>query len=283
MTPLPSVLTWLEGKRHKPAALVFDIDGVLAVRGTPLPGAATLIEQVRAAEIPFTLLTNDTHLSKAEKGNRLHSAGIPVTAGDIVSAGDALSETVSRLALFGKAAFVMGTLGTPDYAAAAGLSPTRAIADLPRCDAIVVGEEEYDWEPVIHAVINHLMKHPETPLIVPNPDIFSPRPRGTVHIEPGGVAAWIQSLLRRLAVDILPEYLGKPHPPIFRANHRLLTEKAGRGIDPAETLMIGDYIDADIRGAKAFGYQAALVLTGVSKQPGVSFGEDAPDLVFEHL
>src|SRR5690606_2166176 len=50
--------------------------------------------------------------------------------------------------------------------------------------------------------------------------------------------------------------LGKPDPAFF------LAAAASAGLDPAEMLMVGDDVDADVLGAIAAGFEAALVRTG---------------------
>ena len=58
---------------------LLDVDGVLHVGSQPIPGAAELLEDLVAREIPFRLLTNTTTASRATLASRLRAMGLPVT------------------------------------------------------------------------------------------------------------------------------------------------------------------------------------------------------------
>ena len=58
-------------------------------------------------------------------------------------------------------------------------------------------------------------------------------------------------------------YTGKPHRPIYEAALERVAAAAGRPIDPARVLAIGDAIRTDIAGAAAFGLDALLIARGI--------------------
>ena len=71
----------------------------------------------------------------------------------------------------------------------------------------------------------------------------------------GALAALLES-----ATNTRAYYLGKPNPFMFlTARHRL-------GLRTQQTIMIGDTMETDIRGAIEIGIQAFLVLTGSTHQ-----------------
>ncbi|MFK5952412.1 MAG: HAD hydrolase-like protein [Desulfobacterium sp.] len=83
---------WLFSHGASLDALVFDIDGVLLVKGKAAPGSRSLLAMLRKKYIPFYLLTNDGDHSTREKSQMLDALGIDVHPREIVSCAHALLE-----------------------------------------------------------------------------------------------------------------------------------------------------------------------------------------------
>jgi 4-nitrophenyl phosphatase len=94
-----------------------------------------------------------------------------------------------------------------------------------------------------------------------------------------GLAPGAGSILAALvaATNRQPTVIGKPNKPMFDAALRAL------GTAPENTLMIGDRLDTDIRGAQAAGLKAALVLTGVTPREALNASEIKPDGIYNDL
>jgi HAD superfamily hydrolase (TIGR01450 family) len=283
MTVRPSFREWLE--RHRPGleALVFDVDGVLMMGARAAAGAAALLQRLRELALPYRILTNDANHSVEEKAALLAGAGLGVEAAAITSSGHGLVEAAARLGLGGQLCFVLGRLGKPSYAQAAGLRVTDRLAELPDCRAALVGEDAYDWEATINGVVNFLLARPEAPLVVPNPDLYYPGEDRRVHVAAGGVARLIASVCAAYGRPLEPLYLGKPHEPIFHHNHGRLEARLGRPVARERVLMLGDSLAADVAGARAFGYRPALVLTGATAGERWRDSAPQPSLVFRAL
>ncbi|GAB6145706.1 HAD-IIA family hydrolase [Desulfocicer niacini] len=280
---IPTLKHWLSSHREELDALVFDIDGVLLVKGRAAPGSRELLALLRKEKMPFYLLTNDGDHSTWEKSEILNASGIDVHSEEIVSCADGLVELFRgkkpSLAPF----FIMGNLGTPCFAEKAGLSTTRNLDQIDQCQGIIVGEKGYDWEPAINAAVNFFVKKPQAPLIVPNPDEYYPGNAGQLCIGAGGVGRFISHVLESYGIKVAPFYLGKPFAPIFKKTHALLEQRYGRQIVRNRVLMTGDFIKSDVQGALNFGYRSALVLTGVTTAEMVEKSHVRPDLVFQAL
>lgn len=279
---------WIEENSEAAEALLFDIDGTLVRGGTALPGALGLVEMLDRKRIPYLLLTNDANHSHEEKAARLADAGLEIPPTHIVSAGDVISEVVGERDLAGQPFFVMGELGTPNYAEAAGLRITRELAELAACRGVIVGEENYHWEPTFNAVINFFIAHPSALFIVPNPDSYWPDSQGGIAIGAGGKARFICSILDDYGAHIEPLFLGKPYPAVFAFARRELERTYGRCISQAgRILMVGDSLSGDIRGANGAGHTSVLVLTGITTEAMLSNGrlaaEVIPDVVVQGL
>ncbi len=261
-------------------AIVFDVDGVLLVSHTPIPGSRELLNELRARRLPLALLTNDGNHSVAEKRNHLRMCGLEFAEEEITSCSHGLEEVAEARGLRGRPVFVLGSLGRPDFAESAGMRVTRLLPDLEGCAAVIVGESHYEWEPTINGVINCLIGHPDRPLVVPNPDEYYPGQNGSVVVAAGGIARFIQRVVGVHGQTIEPVYLGKPYRPIFEHSHRRLEQRVGRRIDPSRVLMLGDSLASDVAGSKGFGYRSALMLTGITQEFHLRRADPRPDLVF---
>jgi HAD superfamily hydrolase (TIGR01459 family) len=94
------------------------------------------------------------------------------------------------------------------------------------------------------------------PMFCANPDIV---------VERGGqlipCAGAIAALYEKIGGSVL--YTGKPHRPIYQAALERVSAAAGRPVDPARILAVGDAIRTDIAGATAFGLDALLIARGI--------------------
>lgn len=271
---------WLDTHWNELDALVLDVDGVLLLTKRATPGSRELLARLRAEKRPFVLLTNDGDHSPQEKARILQASGLDIQAGQIVSCAHGLAAVTRERRLRGERFFVMGDLGNPCYAEAAGLRTTRRPEELPRCRGVIVGESHYDWEPTLNAVVNYFIRQPQALLICPNPDEYYPDGRGGIRLAAGSVSRLIQRALTAYGRPKPPLYLGKPHKPIFQTAHRRLEQIAGCGVAKNRVLMIGDNLDADVAGASAFGYRTAIVLTGITTPEMLADAPLKPDWVW---
>ena len=281
-------LDWVEEHEGELDGILFDVDGTLVRGEAAIPGARRLLDRLVSKSIPYLLVTNDANHSHGEKAAALKRRGIEVSDDCIVSAGDVVAKIVRERGLSGQQFFVMGDLGRPGYAETAGVLVTRTMSELSLCRGVIVGEENYNWEPTFNAVINFFISNPDAPFIVPNPDIYWPDGERGIAIGAGGKARFISLVLEEYGVPLQPEYLGKPHRAVFDyARTRLEEIRGSRCEDPSRIVMIGDSLRGDVRGANRAGYQSALVLTGITVPRQLDgIGEDSdmrPDYLVEAL
>jgi ribonucleotide monophosphatase NagD (HAD superfamily) len=224
------------------------------------------LDGLNKSSYPYLLLTNDACNSVEEKAAYLNAAGIPVAPGHVLSAGNALKLWAQDNYHGGKF-FQLGKMGIPSFADAAGITVTTIPQECGECCGVLCGEGPYDWQPAIEAVFNLLLKHPEYPLVVGNPDSYwaSMRIQGW-GIGSGAVARFICQVLADAGKKVVPTYLGKPYAPIYRcASPYLKTLFPEKDFsDPSRLLMVGDSLDSDIAGANANNITSALVMTGIT-------------------
>jgi hypothetical protein len=138
-------------------AVLFDVDGTVVAGRDMMPGADKVIDFLRKKNTPFLFLTNDGNHSTSQKARRISRAGVEVQPEEIISCSHALSDFVEQNSLAGSKAFVMGELGSPCYAEAAGVIPCRNLEEIDECSFVIAGESYFDWHDVFHGVMNYFM------------------------------------------------------------------------------------------------------------------------------
>lgn len=247
-------------------ALLFDVDGTLSIGKTPIPGTKELLTHLNSTGFPYLLLTNDACNATCQKAGYLNKAGIPVVPSQVLSAGNALKSWADKY-YHGGTYFQLGKMGDPSFTEAANIAYTTDPSLAGDCCGVIAGEGIYDWQPSVEAAFNLLLKHPEYPLIVCNPDSYWPSMRiQGFGIGSGAMARFICQVLADAGKTVVPTYLGKPYAPIYdcvmQYLQQLFPQKSFS--DPRRCLMVGDSLTSDIAGANACGMGSALVLTGIT-------------------
>ena len=275
---------WFGGACRMFDGILLDIDGtLLSGKKKALPGALELIASLRKAGFPFGILTNDGNHSREEKCAFLNAAGFDFQPEDIISCALVLKRLAAELSLKGKRVFAMGELGTPSYVELAGMESVTDPERIESCKAVIVGEGWYDWCGMFEAVINFLMRHPDVPLIAPNPDTHWPNGSGGIGIGAGATSRFLADILSELGFRIRRITLGKPERAIF--DFALAKLFSGTFPDRRRILMAGDFLKSDIRGANRAGLTSALLMTGVTNEDLLAdaAGEDLPEYVFNAM
>ena len=107
-----------------------------------------------------------------------------------------------------------------------------------------------------------------------NPGLFSPYP-GALGIGAsllGALVALLEKASGRTAFSV-----GKPSPFMMRAARK----RIGRSTD--ETIMVGDTMSTDIRGALELGFHSVLVLTGGTRREELAQSAFHPHRVLESI
>ena len=139
----------------------------------------------------------------------------------------------------------------------------------------------------MQSVLAYFLDHPEAPYIVPNPDSYWPDSKtGKYGVGAGGQARFLQGLLNEMGLKKELTYLGKPYKGIYDYTvNKLKAAHPDKKIDLKRIYGIGDYLNSDIKGAKAYGMNAVLVLSGVSNLTHLETApeEYQPHLIFDRL
>lgn len=235
---------------------LIDMDGVIYRENHLIPGAKEFVEALILSGSPFIFLTNNSAPTPEDLSVRLGHLGIPSLSRrhfytSALNTADFLSETHPACT-----AFVIGEGGL-----LTALNDRKIANDAIDPSYVVVGEGTASWEKLAKA---HLYVERGARLLATNPDNWCPvSSDGATRPGAGATAAFLEASTGRRAY-----YLGKPNGYMFHRARRKLTDMAG-GLAPEQTIVIGDTMETDIRGAIEAGLQAYLVLTGSTRLEAV--------------
>lgn len=100
----------------------------------------------------------------------------------------------------------------------------------------------------------------------------SPKKKGWNNLGIAATTAMIEEATGTKAFVV-----GKPGPVMMRSARKFI------GLETADTVVIGDTMQTDIRGGVQMGYKTILVLTGVSRKEELSRYAFRPDLVVSSI
>lgn len=242
--------------------LLLDAYGVLVGDDGALPGAQALIDWLNDRGKPYLVVTNSASRLPETAARRFAAFGLDIPAERILTSGSLLPEHFRRHRLLDARCVVLGPEDSRAYVVQAGGHVVGPEAEF---DAVVVCDEKgFPFLETVDAVLTGLfaaLDGGRTPhLVLPNPDLIYPTGRGF------GLTAGSIALVMEAALDLrypgrsLPRFhrLGKPEAAIFAA--------AVARLGTRRVVMVGDQLDTDVRGALAFGIDAAWLRGGVTAQ-----------------
>ncbi len=219
---------------------------MLYLGAEPVPHAAESVAAARAVGLRTAFVTNNASRSPAVIAEHLTALGVPASADDVVTSGQAAARLLTERLPAGAAVLVVGTKALEDEVAAVGLRPVRTAADGPQ--AVVQGlGPATTWADLAEAAV---ALHTGAGWVAGNADSTLPSPRGPLP----GNGAFIAAL--ELVTGRSPVVAGKPEPAL----HRESVERVGA----RRPLVVGDRLDTDVLGAVRGGADSLLVLTGVT-------------------
>ncbi|HEV2947092.1 MAG TPA: HAD-IIA family hydrolase [Gemmataceae bacterium] len=242
---------------------LIDMDGVIYRGPELIPGADRFVQQLRAREIPFCFLTNNSQRTRRDVVAKLARMGVEVEEEHIFTCAMATARFLAHQRP-GGTAFVIGEGGLLNALHQNGY----AIVDHAP-DYVVVGEgRTFNLELVESAV---RMIHDGAKLIATNLDPNCPTPSG---LRPG-CGAMVAML--EAATGVRAFSPGKPSPLMMRAARKEL------GLATDETTIIGDTMGTDILGGVQLGFHTILVLSGGTRFDEISQYAYQPELIVESV
>jgi HAD superfamily hydrolase (TIGR01450 family) len=237
---------------------VLDLDGVVWLGGTPIPGPPEAVRRLHDAGEAVAFVTNNSGPTLTEYVAKLGGAGIEADPEELVTSAQAAASLLEP----GSRAAVVGGPGVHEALTTRGVTVVEA-TDQPA--AVVVGRSlQLDFGALAAAAA---AIRAGARFVATNTDATFPTPHG---LEPGAGAlvAYLEVGSGRKA-----EAAGKPHQPAAD----LLRSRFG----PAG-LVVGDRPDTDGRFAQLVDAPFALVLSGVTRREDLPVSPE-PALVEANL
>ena len=250
--------------------LVCDLDGVVVAGPTVIEHA---VEAINALPVPVVFATNNASRSPHAVGEALRSLGVQVRDQLVLTSSRAAAQVLGEQLPPGSAVMAVGGPGVAESLDEVGLLPTvpgdgtAVVAVLQGYGAGVTAE---DLGEAAHAV------RAGARWVVTNEDATLPTERGPA---PGNGA--LVAAVRR-AVEVDPEVIGKPHPPIYDLARRRLAA-LGKDISSDGILAIGDGIATDIQGATGEDIDSLFITGGLAADETKTSHQPDPDALTAYL
>ncbi|GAC1330340.1 MAG: HAD hydrolase-like protein [Mycobacteriales bacterium] len=225
---------------------LLDLDGVVYVGGSAVPGAADALVAARRLGMRTAFVTNNALRTPGTIASHLRELGIEAVDADVVTSAQAAARLLRDGLSAGASVFVAGGEGLRQEVLQAGLTLARSAEDHPA--AVVQGyTPDADYAMLAEAT---LAIRAGAWWVAANRDATMPSPRGRVPGN-GALVALVAA-----ATDQEPVVAGKPESAL----HRESIERTAA----ARPLVVGDRLDTDILGAVRSGADSLLVFTGVT-------------------
>jgi HAD superfamily hydrolase (TIGR01458 family) len=247
-----SLLTGIHG-------LLIDLDGVLYVGETPVPGAQDVLKRLTAEEIPRRYITNTTTRTAFSVIQKLQRLGFDVHEDEVFSP---ITATIQYLK----------NLGKPSVNPIVRDSVLPAFVDFPRNgerpDYVVIGDIGAAWSyPLVNTIFSQLQAGAE--LIAMHKNKFFQGEEG-LQVDIGAFVAGLEYVSGKEA-----KVIGKPTRNFFELALESLQLPA------SEVAMIGDDIETDIGGGKDSGMYGVLVKTGKYRKGCEKDAKYSPDCIVD--
>jgi len=240
------------------AAILLDIDGVLHVSGEAIAGGPAAVGRLRDAGHRVRFVTNNTTRARAQLAEELRAMGYGLEDDELQT-----TSTVAARVLRGKRVLAL----TMD-----GLVPDLEGIQLVGEDAEAVllgGADETDETGRVFSYHNLARAFHELDAGADFYCLHRNRWWQTKHgplLDAGVFVAGLE-----YAADTHATVLGKPSPAYFESALDVLDS------DPSTAWMVGDDLEADIRGAQQHGMRTVLVRTGKFRPDTVEQSGITPD------
>lgn len=238
--------------------LLLDLDGVVYRGLEAVPYAIETLTAAVGQGVRLGFVTNNASRPASVVAEHLSGIGLPSEPRQVVTSAHVGAELLARRLPAGSRVLAVGGPGVPLALTGCGLEPVDTATD--RSDGRTDVEIAESVVGVLHgfgpdvtwrdlAVASYAVERGAF-WVATNTDRTIPRAAG---LAPGN-GTFVAAVTAATGVE--PPVAGKPGPDMMRT--------ASARLGAARPLAVGDRLDTDIRGGRAAGIDALLVLTGVS-------------------
>jgi 4-nitrophenyl phosphatase len=245
-------------------ALVLDMDGVLWRENEPIGDLPGTFARFEKTGLKVLLATNNATKTQDMYVEKLAGMGVRISAEQIINSAMGVAYLLKKRFPDGGPVYVVGEVGLVSALQNAGFyisdeNPLAVVASMDR---------QISFGKLKQAT---LLIRRGIPFYGTNPDRTFPTPEGLIP----GAGAILASLVT--ASDVEPIIAGKPSPTLYQ----FALEKLG--VQPEETLAVGDRIETDILGGQKAGLKTALVLSGIATRAEGEAWQPKIDLILPEL
>jgi HAD superfamily hydrolase (TIGR01458 family) len=248
------------------AGLLLDLDGVLYVGDTAVPGAAAAVAWFVREGVPHRYVTNTSSRPRDAIVAKLRRIGVAAQADEVLTPSVVAAAWLRRERMTRPALFVPEAT-TTDFTGFDVLPPDAEGG----ADAVVVGDLGDGWD---YATLNRafrlLMADPAAPLLALGTTRYWRADDG-LRLDAGAFVQALEFATGRTAI-----VLGKPDRTFY------LTATEGLGLEPGAVVMVGDDLRTDVEGAQRAGLAGVLVRTGKFAASDLDAGV-TPDAVIDSI
>lgn len=242
-------------------AVLFDLDGVLHIGNSPIPGAIETVDLLRTRGLGCRFVTNTSTLSRYSLHQKILGMGFYVAPEEIISAPEAALKYLEQLGN-PLCRFLLADDVKKDFS---HFRQSNTAAEY-----IVVGDIGKAWTyDVMNEVFNCLKNGAK--LIAIHKNRFWQTGAG-LQMDIGGFITALEYAAGTQAMII-----GKPATEFFQI------ALADLKLPASEVLMIGDDVDSDVGGAQKAGIRGVLVRTGKFREEHLASATVAPDMVIDSV
>jgi Predicted sugar phosphatases of the HAD superfamily len=243
---------------------VLDADGVLVLKGAPIPEAIEAVRGLQTKAIPFRVVTNFSLAHRESLSARFMAGGLPIGPDRIVT-GTSAAATHTAARHPGRPLFVLAApdarrefdgqhLLTADEAAAAAPGTVAAV---------VIGDagEELSYR---NLDIAFRLIRGGADFLAMHRNAWWLTPKGET-LDAGALVVGLEFATGRPA-----RILGKPSPVVFRQAVAGLVADIGERLPRRAFAMVGDDPQADVAAAQRVGLRGFLVLSGKTSRTDIA-------------
>ena len=246
------------------AAILLDIDGVLAISGEAIPGATAAVARMRRDGHRLRFVTNNTTRSRTTLARELRELGFELEDDELQTTPRAAASVLAGRRVL-------------------ALTMTAIVEDLDgvqlvgmNADAVLIGGcDEGDEAGRVFSYLNLLRAFHE---LKGGADLFCLHKNPWWQTAEGprlDAGAFIAGL--EYAAEVEATVLGKPAPEYFAAALEALDA------DAEMSWMVGDDVQSDIAGAQRQGMRTVLVRTGKFRPDDVERSGVQPDAILSSI
>ena len=247
-----------------PEAFLIDLDGVMYVGGTVIPGARDTIRFLEEQGYPFRFVSNTTRKSRETIADQLEGMGFSIPETHIFTPAAAAAAHLSQNHRKSAILLTTGEVAR-EIMVSAGIVHHHATAE-----SVIVGDagDSFTYG-ALNDAFRRLLGGAE--LVALEKDRYWMGTDGMM-LSAGPFVAALEYATGKEAL-----VMGKPSPAFF---HQAL---ASMGAEPATAVMVGDDVVTDVGGAISCGLSGILVRTGKFREEALARAPHQPAAILDSI